>query len=148
MLSRFKTKKEQKAILEDLKAGKVDIVIGTHRLLQKDSAFKDLGLVIIDEEHRFGVAAKEKFKQLRHQVDVLNLTATPIPRTMQLSLIGARDLSLINTPPKNRQPIQTEIIYFDENKIREAIARELLRGGRVFFVHNRIPSIQPVQQNV
>lgn len=146
MLSRFKTKKEQKAILEDLKAGKVDIVIGTHRLLQKDIAFKDLGLVIIDEEHRFGVAAKEKLKQLRHQVDVLNLTATPIPRTMQLSLIGARDLSLINTPPKNRQPIQTEIIYFDENKIKEAISRELLRGGQIYFVHNRIQSIQPVQQ--
>jgi len=146
MLSRFKTKKEQKQILEDLKAGKVDIVIGTHRLLQKDVVFQDLGLVIIDEEHRFGVAAKEKLKQLRHQVDVLTLTATPIPRTMQLSLIGARDLSLINTPPKNRQPIQTEIIYFDENKIREAISRELLRGGQIYFVHNRIQSIQPVQQ--
>jgi len=146
MLSRFKTKKEQKQILEDLKAGKVDIVIGTHRLLQKDVIFKDLGLVIIDEEHRFGVVAKEKLKQLRHQVDVLNLTATPIPRTMQLSLIGARDLSLINTPPKSRQPIQTEIIYFDENKIKEAISRELLRGGQIYFVHNRIQSIQPVYQ--
>lgn len=146
MLSRFKTKNEQKQILQDLKAGQVDIVIGTHRLLQKDVIFKDLGLVIIDEEHRFGVVAKEKLKQLRHQVDVLTLTATPIPRTMQLSLIGARDLSLINTPPKNRQPIQTEIIYFDENKIKEAITRELLRGGQVYFVHNRIQSIQPVQQ--
>ncbi len=146
MLSRFKTKKEQKAILEDLKAGKVDIVIGTHRLLQKDILFKDLGLVIIDEEHRFGVVAKEKLKQLKNQVDVLTLTATPIPRTMQLSLIGARDLSLINTPPKNRLPIQTEIIYFDENKIREAMSRELLRGGQIYFVHNRIQSIQQVHQ--
>ena len=115
-------------------------------MLQKDVMFQDLGLVIIDEEHRFGVAAKEKLKQLRHQVDVLNLTATPIPRTMQLSLIGARDLSLINTPPKNRQPIQTEIIYFDENKIKEAISRELLRGGQIYFVHNRIQSIQAVYQ--
>ncbi len=146
MLSRFKTRKEQKIILEDLNAGKVDIVIGTHRLLQKDVLFKELGLVIIDEEHRFGVVAKEKLKQLRQQVDVLTLTATPIPRTMQLSLIGARDLSLINTPPKNRLPIQTEIIYFDENKIREAISRELLRGGQIYFVHNRIQSIQQVYQ--
>ncbi|OGC78802.1 MAG: transcription-repair coupling factor, partial [candidate division Zixibacteria bacterium RBG_16_40_9] len=146
MLSRFKTKKEQKAILEDLKAGKADIVIGTHRLLQKDVIFKELGLVIIDEEHRFGVVAKEKLKQLRHLVDALTLTATPIPRTMQLSLIGARDLSLINTPPKNRLPIQTEIIYFDENKIGEAITRELLRGGQVYFVHNRIQSIEQVCQ--
>src|SRR5574341_299019 len=146
MLSRFKTKKEQKNILEDLKTGKVDIVIGTHRLLQKDVIFKELGLVIIDEEHRFGVVAKEKLKQLRQQVDVLTLTATPIPRTMQLSLIGARDLSLINTPPKNRLPIQTEIIYFDENKIKASISRELLRGGQIYFVHNWIQSIQQVHQ--
>jgi transcription-repair coupling factor (superfamily II helicase) len=146
MLSRFKGRKEQKAIIEDLEKGLVDIVIGTHRLLQKDIQFKDLGLVIVDEEQRFGVAHKEKLKRLRILVDVLTLTATPIPRTMQLSLYGARDLSIINTPPKERVPIHTEISKFDPELIIEAILRELAREGQVYFVHNRVQSIESMRR--
>jgi transcription-repair coupling factor (superfamily II helicase) len=141
MLSRFKTKKEREEIIENIKAGKVDVVIGTHRLLQKDVCFKDLGLLIIDEEQRFGVAHKEALKKLKKSVDVITLTATPIPRTLQLSLLGARDMSLINTPPKERLPIQTEISLFDREVILTAILRELDRGGQVYFVHNRVQSI-------
>jgi len=144
ILSRFKTPKEQKQTLADLSAGKVDIVVGTHRLLQKDVQFRDLGLVIIDEEHRFGVSHKEKLKQLRTQVDCLTLTATPIPRTLQMSLAGIRDLSSIETPPEDRQSIRTHIIPFDEAKIVEAVRQEMRRGGQVFFVHNRVHNIQAV----
>ena len=141
MLSRFKSKKEQKKIVEDLKQGKADIVIGTHRLLQKDIEFKDLGLVIIDEEQRFGVAHKEKLKKLKKLVDVLTMTATPIPRTMQLSLMGIRDMSIINTPPKYRLPVETEVARLDEELIADAILKEIDRGGQVYFVHNRVESI-------
>ena len=148
MLSRFKTKKEQVEILKDLKAGKIDIVVGTHRLIQKDMTFKDLGLVIIDEEQRFGVSHKEKLKQLRRLVDVLTLTATPIPRTLYMSLMGARDMSVINTPPRDRQPIKTEFLEFSDEAIAEAILREADRGGQVYFVHNRVQSIQAMAQLV
>lgn len=144
-LTRFRARKEQVGALNDLREGKVDIVIGTHRLLSKDVAFKDLGLLIVDEEQRFGVAAKEKLRQLRANVDTLTLTATPIPRTLQFSLMGARDLSIINTPPRNRIPIQTEIAQFDPQLIREAILKELHRGGQVYFVHDRVHDIDRIQ---
>ncbi len=141
MLSRFRTPREQKEILEGVKTGKIDIIIGTHRLLQKDVLFKDLGLLIIDEEHRFGVSHKEKLKQYRAVVDVLTLTATPIPRTLNLSLSGIRDLSIIDTPPVDRLAIKTFVARFSDELIREAVLRELRRGGQVFFVHNRVQSI-------
>jgi transcription-repair coupling factor (superfamily II helicase) len=141
-LSRFKSKKEQKEILEKLAEGKINIIIGTHRLLSKDVKFKDLGLLVIDEEQRFGVKAKEKLKFMRENVDVLTLTATPIPRTLNFSLLGARDLSIINTPPKNRQPIHTEIINFDKNIIANAIIRELQRSGQVYFVNDKIAKLE------
>jgi transcription-repair coupling factor (superfamily II helicase) len=144
MLSRFKTKREQKDILREIKKGTVDIVVGTHRLIQKDVVFKDLGLAIVDEEQRFGVAHKERLKQLRRQVDVLTLTATPIPRTLYMSLMGARDLSVINTPPKDRLPIKTEFLDFNDEAIAEAILREVDRGGQIYFVHNRVQSIQSI----
>lgn len=141
MLSRFKTRKEQQALVKGLKEGFIDIVIGTHRLIQKDVQFKDLGLVIIDEEHRFGVGHKEKLRQLRKLVDVLTLTATPIPRTLQMSLMSVRDMSIIDTPPEDRLSIYTYVVKFDEGLIQEAILRELDRNGQVFFVHNRVKSI-------
>ena len=141
VLSRLKSKREQQESLERLQAGAIDIIIGTHRLLSQDVSFKDLGLLIIDEEHRFGVAAKEKLRRLRATVDTLTLTATPIPRTLHFSLMGARDLSIIATPPRNRLPITTEITQFDEVLIREAITREMSRGGQVYFVHDRITDI-------
>lgn len=141
-LSRFRSASTQKETLKGLKEGKIDIVIGTHRLLSKDLAFKDLGLLIIDEEQRFGVSAKEKLRALRAEVDTLALTATPIPRTLQFSLMGARDLSIISTPPPNRQPIQTEIHTFDKDLIRDAILHEVNRGGQVFFIHNRVKNIE------
>ncbi|MDH4222247.1 MAG: transcription-repair coupling factor, partial [candidate division Zixibacteria bacterium] len=141
VLSRFKSRKEQKQIVGNLVTGRVDIVIGTHRLLQKDIKFKDLGLLIIDEEQRFGVVHKEKLKKIKSTVDCLTLTATPIPRTLQLSLFGAKDMSIINTPPKDRLPIQTIVSQFTEELIAEAILRELDRGGQVYFVHNRVESI-------
>ncbi|WP_456432429.1 transcription-repair coupling factor [Thermosulfuriphilus sp.] len=140
-LSRLKSPKEQRKILADLKAGVIDVIIGTHRLLQADVGFKDLGLIIIDEEHRFGVRHKERLKKLKSTVDVLTLTATPIPRTLQLSLLGVRDLSVINTPPGGRLPVKTYIAKFEEPIVREAIRREIRRGGQVFFVHNRIKGI-------
>ena len=142
MLSRFRSRKEQRAILEELEKGTIDIIVGTHRLIQKDVRFKDLGLVVVDEEQRFGVAHKERLKQLRRLVDVLTLTATPIPRTLYMSLMGARDLSVINTPPRDRRPIKTEFLEFNEEAIAEALLRELDRGGQVYFVHNRVQSIQ------
>src|SRR5215472_1748095 len=140
-LSRFRSPKEQKAVVEGLKSGAVDVVIGTHRLLSKDVAFRDLGLLVVDEEHRFGVGHKERIKRLRTSVDVLTLTATPIPRTLYMSLAGARDLSVIETPPLDRLPVETVVAGFDRKIIKEAIDRELQRGGQVFFVHNRIQSL-------
>jgi transcription-repair coupling factor (superfamily II helicase) len=137
-VNRFKSAKEKKETLLKLAEGKIDIIIGTHALLGKEVKFKDLGIMIIDEEQKFGVAAKEKLKQLRTTVDSLTLTATPIPRTLQFSLMGARDLSIINTPPPNRQPIQTEVMVFNEDAIRDTIYYETERGGQVFFIHNRV----------
>ena len=125
VLSRFRTPKEQKQVIADLKEGKVDVLIGTHRILSKDIKFRDLGLLVVDEEQRFGVRHKEKLKQLKRLVDVLTLTATPIPRTLHMSLMGSRDMSIINTPPQDRLPIHTEIIAFDETRIAEAIYREV-----------------------
>ncbi|HOV73223.1 MAG TPA: transcription-repair coupling factor [Candidatus Hydrogenedentes bacterium] len=148
MLSRFQTAKKQKATIERLKSGEVDIVIGTHRLASKDVAFKNLGLLIIDEEQRFGVAQKEKLKQLRRHVDVLTLTATPIPRTLHLSLSGIRDMSLINTAPNDRLPIHTCIETYDESLIQEAILREMRREGQVFFLHNRVQTILSVAERI
>ena len=144
VLSRFKTEKEQNAIIEGLAKGNVDICIGTHRLLQKDIAFRDLGLVIIDEEQRFGVNHKEYLKQMRREVDVLTLSATPIPRTLHMSLVGVRDMSTIETPPEDRLPIKTFVAEYDDRLIREAVLRELERNGQVFFVHNRVQSIAMV----
>ncbi len=137
-INRFKSAKQKKETLQKVAQGKIDIIIGTHALLNKEVKFKDLGLMIIDEEQKFGVAAKEKLKQLRTTVDSLTLTATPIPRTLQFSLMGARDLSIINTPPPNRQPIQTEVMVFNEDAIRDIIYYETERGGQVFFIHNRV----------
>lgn len=144
MLSRFRTPKEQRQVIEDLAAGKVDIVIGTHRLVQGDVKFKDLGLLVVDEEQRFGVAHKEKLKQMRTNVDVLTLTATPIPRTLHMSLIGVRDTSILETPPENRYPVQTYVLEEDPVLIREAIRRETGRGGQVYFVHNRVMDLDRV----
>jgi len=140
-INRFKTTAEQKISLEKLKAGKTDIFIGTHRILSKDVEFKDLGLLIIDEEQKFGVSSKEKLKHLKVNVDTLTLTATPIPRTLQFSLMGARDLSVINTAPPNRYPVKTELHVFNEEVIRDAINYEISRGGQVFFLHNRVQNI-------
>ena len=154
-ITRFKSTKEQKQIIADLKDGKVDIIIGTHRLLSKDVAFKDIGLLIIDEEHRFGVTAKEKLRQFKATVDTLTLTATPIPRTLHFSLIGARDLSLINTPPRNRLPVVTEIVPADSSGrdtqwriVREAIVHELHRNGQVYVVHDRVNNIDAIAGQV
>src|SRR5687767_3214088 len=140
-INRFKSSKERKETLQKLEEGKIDIIIGTHALLGKDVKFKDLGIMIIDEEQKFGVASKEKLKVIRTTVDSLTLTATPIPRTLQFSLMGARDLSIINTPPPNRQPIQTEVQVFNQDAIREAMYYETERGGQVFFIHNRVQGL-------
>ncbi len=148
LLSRFRSEKEQKQVLEDLAFGKVDIVIGTHRLLQKDVVFFNLGLLIVDEEQRFGVAHKELLKQMRSEIDVLTMTATPIPRTLHMSLVNVRDMSTIETPPQLRLPIRTTIREYDESLIREAILREIDRGGQVFFVHNRVQGIQVIAQKL
>jgi transcription-repair coupling factor (superfamily II helicase) len=147
-LNRFKSQATQKKILTSLKAGKLDMIIGTHRLLSKDVQFKKLGLLIIDEEHRFGVSHKEKMKRYKAEVNVLTLSATPIPRTLQLSLLGVRDLSVINTPPELRRPIKTFVARYDELVIKEAITRELQRGGQTFLVHNRVRSIQDMARKV
>ncbi len=141
MVSRFRTKLEIKATLESLAAGRLDVIVGTHRLLSKDVEFKDLGLLVVDEEQRFGVAHKERIKQMRKKVDVLTMTATPIPRTLNMSLVGIRDMSVIETPPKDRLSIQTNVVKFDSAVITRAIRAELARGGQVFFVHNRVESI-------
>jgi len=140
-LNRFKSAKQKKETLQKLAEGKIDIIIGTHGLLGKETVFKDLGLLVVDEEQKFGVAHKEKIKTLRSTVDCLTLTATPIPRTLQFSLMGARDLSIINTPPPNRQPIQTEVMVYNEDQIRDAIYFETERGGQVFFIYNRIAGL-------
>lgn len=147
-LSRFVSRSDQKATIRGLKEGTVDIVIGTHRVLSKDVGFKDLGLLIVDEEQRFGVTSKEKLRTLRPNVDTLTLTATPIPRTLQFSLLGARDLSLIQTPPANRQPVTTEIHTRNPDLIRDAILYEVNRGGQVFFIHNRVKTIEQVAAQV
>jgi transcription-repair coupling factor (superfamily II helicase) len=141
LLSRFRTPREQKSVIAGLKTGTVDVVVGTHRLLSRDVAFRDLALLVIDEEHRFGVAHKERIKQLRATVDVLTLTATPIPRTLYMAMSGVRDLSVIETPPLDRLPVETVVTRFSRAVIKEAIERELDRGGQVFFVHNRIQSL-------
>jgi transcription-repair coupling factor (superfamily II helicase) len=148
LLSRFRTRGAQQKVVKDLGAGSVDIVIGTHRLLQSDISFKDLGLVVIDEEQRFGVMHKEKFKMLRKLVDVLTLSATPIPRTLYLALTGARDMSTIQTPPHDRLPVETIVTQYDERIIRDAIQRELNRGGQVFFLHNRVMTIETMAQKL
>jgi len=143
-LNRFRTNKERRETLEKLEAGKVDIIIGTHQLVNKKVKFKDLGLLIVDEEQKFGVAVKDKLKSIKENVDVLTLTATPIPRTLQFSLMAARDLSVINTPPPNRYPIESNVIRFGEETIRDAVTYEIQRGGQVFFIHNRIENIKEV----
>jgi transcription-repair coupling factor (superfamily II helicase) len=148
VLSRFKSSKEQKEILRRCKAGGIDILIGTHRLLSRDVAFKELGLLVVDEEQRFGVRHKERFKEMRRQVDVLTMTATPIPRTLYLSLMGARDMSIIATPPRDRLPIFTEVVPFSEETIRDALLREMHRGGQTFFVHNRVETISAMANMV
>jgi transcription-repair coupling factor (superfamily II helicase) len=148
MLSRFRTKLEQKMIVKETSEGKVDIVIGTHRLLSKDVAFKDLGLVIIDEEQRFGVKSKEKLKHFRLLADVMTLTATPIPRTLYMALSGARDMSVISTPPTNRLAVKTQMIGFDDETIQAAIERELARHGQVFFLHNRVEDIDTIAKHI
>ena len=148
MLSRFLKPKEQKAVLDRLKSGDVSILIGTHRLLSKDIVFKNLGLLIVDEEQRFGVRHKEKLKQYRYKVDVLSLTATPIPRTLHMSLIGARDLSIINTPPRNRLPIETHVMEYRDEILGTAIENELERGGQVYVVNNRIAGLQQLKDKI
>ncbi|MBL7960185.1 transcription-repair coupling factor [bacterium] len=148
VISRFKSAKEQKQILEKIKTGEIDILIGTHRLLSKDIVFKDLGLLIIDEEQRFGVVHKERLRQMKSTVHTLTLTATPIPRTLHFSLMGGRDLSVINTPPQDRLPIETEITQFDEDLIHDAIMQEIDRGGQVYYVHNRVQSIEQVAETL
>lgn len=148
VVSRFRSAREQKATLQKLALGQVDVLIGTHRILQADVAFKDLGLLIVDEEQRFGVAQKEKMKRLRANLDVLTLSATPIPRTLHMSLVGARDMSIIETPPEDRFPVQSYVVEYHEEIIREAIVRELKRGGQVYFVYNRVQTIDKVRQRL
>lgn len=142
LLNRFRTKKQQDEVIKKLKLGEVDVVIGTHRILSKDVEFKDLGLLIIDEEHRFGVKDKEKIKQLKNNVDVLTMTATPIPRTLHMSIVGVRDMSVIYEPPHNRKPVQTYVLEFDEEVIKEAITKELERDGQVFYLFNNVEGIE------
>ena len=148
MISRFRTPKEQKLIVEQVETGKVDILIGTHRLLSKDIKFQDLGLLVVDEEQRFGVRHKERLKQMRKEIDVLAMSATPIPRTLHMSLVGLRDMSVIETPPKDRMAIQTVVAKFDEKIVRSAVEVELERGGQIYFVHNRVESIYEIAARI
>ena len=148
MISRFRSPKEQKVILERLETGKIDILIGTHRLISKDIKFLELGLLIVDEEQRFGVRHKERLKQMRRAIDVLAMSATPIPRTLHMSLVGLRDMSVIETPPKDRMAIQTVVAKFDEKLVRSAIELELERNGQVYFVHNRVESIYEIAAKI
>ena len=143
-LNRFRSTKDRKRILEELQQGKIDILIGTHQLVNKTVKFKDLGLLIVDEEQKFGVAVKEKLRDLKTNIDVLTLTATPIPRTLQFSLMAARDLSVISTPPPNRYPIESEVVRFSETLIRDAVRYELQRGGQIYFIHNLVENIEEV----
>jgi len=142
MLSRFRTPNQQKKIISEIKSGNIDIIVGTHRLLSKDVKFKDLGILIVDEEQRFGVKHKESIKQIKESVDVLTLTATPIPRTLHMALIGARDMSVIEEPPEERYPVQTYVVEYNENMVREAIIKEVNRNGQVYFVFNRVKGIK------
>jgi transcription-repair coupling factor (superfamily II helicase) len=148
MLSRFRSRQAQARVLERLSQGQVDVVIGTHRLLSKDVEFKDLGLLIIDEEQRFGVSHKERLKQMRTEVDVLTMTATPIPRTLYMSLSGVRDISTIDTPPEERLPVRTHVGQYEDSIVRHAILREIDRGGQVFFVHNRVMGIEQIRRRL
>src|SRR6185312_3352376 len=148
LLSRFRSAKEQRAVIRDFAEGKVDILIGTHRLLSRDIEPKDLGLVIVDEEQRFGVKQKERLRQLRLSVDVLALSATPIPRTLQMSLAGLRDISVIETPPEGRRPIHTYVGDYDDDLVKGAIERELKRGGQVFYLHDRVESIEDAAEHI
>src|SRR5699024_7482030 len=148
LLSRFRTRKQQNETLKGLRNGTIDIVIGTHRLLTNDVVYKDLGLLVVDEEQRFGVKHKEKIKRIKTNIDVLTLTATPIPRTLHMSMLGIRDLSVIETPPENRFPVQTYVIEHNFAFIREAIEREIARGGQVFLLYNRVDDIEKVAREV
>ncbi|WP_096203246.1 transcription-repair coupling factor [Bacillus sp. FJAT-45350] len=148
VMSRFKTRKEQTETMKGLKTGAVDLVVGTHRILSKDLEFKDLGLLIVDEEQRFGVTHKEKIKQMKANIDVLTLTATPIPRTLHMSMLGVRDLSVIETPPENRFPVQTYVVEYNASLVREAIERELSRGGQVYFLYNRVENISQMAEQI
>jgi transcription-repair coupling factor (superfamily II helicase) len=148
VLSRFRSRKEQTETLKGVKAGSVDLVVGTHRLLSKDVQFKDLGLLIVDEEQRFGVTHKEKIKQLKSNIDVLTLTATPIPRTLHMSMLGVRDLSVIETPPENRFPVQTYVVEYNAALVREAIEREMTRGGQIYFLYNRVEDIERMTEQL
>ena len=148
MLSRFKTGKQVKQTLLDIRSGMVDIVVGTHRMIQKDIKFKDLGLLIIDEEQRFGVSHKERLKNFKKNVDVLSLSATPIPRTLHMSLVGIRDMSIIEQPPEERYPVQTYVLEYNDKLIRDAILRELDRGGQIFYVYNRVENIERIAHNL
>ncbi len=148
MLSRFRTPQQQREIIDHLAEGKIDIIIGTHRLLSSDVEFKDLGLLVIDEEQRFGVTHKEALKKMRTEVDVLTLTATPIPRTLYMALSGVRDISTINTPPEERLPIITHVGPYSPTLVRQAVVRELERGGQVFFVHNRVQTIGAMRSHL
>src|SRR6185436_10141683 len=148
VLSRFRSAREQREIVAAAAEGGIDVLIGTHRLLSGDVVFRNLGLVIIDEEQRFGVADKEKLKRIRSVVDILTMTATPIPRTLHMSLLGIRDISNLTTPPEGRSPVRTEVIEFDRRLTREVILRELNRDGQVYFVHNRVQDINEVQSEL
>ena len=148
MLCRFRTPKEQKEILKDIIDGKIDVIVGTHRLLSSDVFFKDLGLLVIDEEHRFGVKAKETIKKLKETVDVISMTATPIPRTLHMSLVGIRGMSTLNEPPLERLPVHTFVMEYDEMVIKEAIEKELLRDGQVFYLNNRVEGIEELAAKV
>ncbi len=148
VLSRFRTVKEQREVIGKLAAGQVDILVGTHRLLAKDVVFKNLGLLIVDEEQRFGVAHKEIIKNMKSQVDVLTLSATPIPRTLHMSMVGIRDMSVLETPPEERLPVQTQVVEYSDAVVRDAILRELSRGGQVYFLYNRVGSIEKFYQRL
>src|SRR5699024_3791187 len=148
LLSRFRTKKQQNETIQGLKKGTVDVVVGTHRLLSKDVVYKDIGLLVVDEEQRFGEKHKEKIKQIKSNVDVLTLTATPIPPTLHMSMLGIRDLPVIETPPKNRFPVQTYVIEHNMAFIREAIEREMARGGQVLLLYNRVENIEKVAREI
>lgn len=148
LLNRFKTKKEQSEIIRKLKLGEIDAVIGTHRLLSKDVEFKDLGFLIIDEEHRFGVKDKEKIKEMKTNVDVLTMTATPIPRTLHMSIVGVRDMSVIYEPPMDRKPVRTYVLEYDMEVVREAITKELERKGQVFYLYNKVEGIEKKKEEV